>query len=214
MTATLELHEFAQVLHAHLTSSTATHTQNPGDRGTEVQEIEAALETPGRTIFIFGESHENKTSLADLIATECPPDRLSPGSRGDPEAILTVVVHHSAMFGKRQPEDGTLAVEEFDQITDETQRSRFANFVLAIAEKRVPISFVLCEVSVSLKELLSAHESAYDYAEPPPRFARNAKSMVTGVVGAGSRPPRHVHLISENLFWEMYNDPTFARAVL
>jgi hypothetical protein len=213
MTAKLELQEFAQILYAHLNSSTATLTKGLVNR--EVQEIEEALETPGRTIFIFGVRHENKT-LANMIAAECPPDRISPDSKENPEAILTVVIRHSGTSIKRQPDVSMVAVEEFDQITDESQRSRFAHFVRAVAERRVPISFVLCGVSPSLKELLSPHESAYDYAAQPPRFARNGKSVIAGVVGTGpeSRLPHCVHLISENLFWEMYNDPTFARAVL
>ena len=106
-----------------------------------------------------------------------------------------------------------LVIDEFDAITSEAVRTRFADFIKEIGDRRSPLRFVLCGVSESVRKLLGAHESCYstDCARPNPDARIEVIESTTP--GASHGLPHHVHLVSERLFWEMFNDPTFARSI-
>jgi hypothetical protein len=112
-------------------------------------------------------------------------------------------------------EDIVLVIDEFDEITSEAERTRFADFIRQIGDRNLPLRFVLCGVSESVKKLLGAHESCYssaDFTRPSP----DAKFEVVGTTrqGLSHGSPHYVHLMPERLFREMFNDPTFARSVI
>ena len=188
MAAHLQLTELARILHKHLTCPTPLQTQNRLKADAVFREVEQALETPGTTIFIHGDFDRGKTPHADVI--------------------------DGTYLCDRQGESDFLVIDEFDEIATEREQRRFANFVEQIAEQRTLIRFVLCGVSEPVRELLGAHESLYDYADTegpftcPPSSGANEREQAL----EASRQ-HHVYVLSEKLFWEMFEDPTFARSL-
>jgi hypothetical protein len=189
MAAHLQLTELARVLHKHLTCPTPPQIRDPRRADRELREIEQALETPGTTIFIHGDLAQGRTPQAEAI------DR--------------------TYFCDRQGERDFFVIDEFDEITTETEHQGFANFVRHIAEERAPIRFVLCSVSEPVRELLGAHESIYDYLATGKPFSTQAASGTANRREQAIEPglPHRVCILSEKLFWEMFEDPTFARSL-
>lgn len=189
MTAHLQLTELARVLHKHLTCPPPPQIPDQRKADREFREIEQALETPGTTIFIHGDLAQGRMPQGDAI------DR--------------------TYFCERQGEPDFFVIDEFDEITTETEHQDFASFVRQIAEERTPIRFVLCGVSEPVRELLGAHESIYDYlvtGQPlSTEAAFSAADRRDQAIESGL--PHHIYILSEKLFWEMFEDPTFARSL-
>ena len=96
-------------------------------------------------------------------------------------------------------EETVLVLDDFDEIKSDAERTQFAEFIKQIGGRNLPIRFVLCGVSEAVKKVFGAHESCYgnpDVAQP------------------NSDAKHYVHFVSERLFWEMFNDPTFARSII
>jgi Cdc6-like AAA superfamily ATPase len=119
--------------------------------------------------------------------------------------------------GEDRREDILVVIDEFDQVTSDTERARFADFIKQLSDLRLPIRFIFCGVSESLKELLGSHESRYRSTENrEPSQVRGDTSFE--VVDSSAETlkvthPHYVHLLPEELFWDMFNDPTFARSI-
>ncbi len=180
--------DLAQILHSFLNPSQSQQHISPHDP--QVREIEDALEAPGRTIFLYGDRTPGNT-LAQVLAAHRLSDNKPAG-----ESVRTPLV-----------------IDEFEAITSEAVRTRFADFIKEIGDRNLPLHFVLCGVSESVRKLLGAHESCYstDCALPNPDARIEViKSTTQDAHGL----PHHVHLVSERLFWEMFNDPTFARSLI
>jgi hypothetical protein len=188
MAARLQLTELARVLHKHLTCSAPIRAQGDFKADAEFREVEQALERPGTTIFIHGQSQGN-FSRADVI--------------------------EGSYVCDRQGQSDFVVIDEFDEIATEAEQRRFAGFVKRIAEQRTPTRFVLCGVSDPVREILGAHESLYDYVEAEETGAMDPKSSVAkpSKPAFEARVPHYVYVISEKLFWEMFEDPTFARSL-
>ena len=200
------IEDLAQILHSLLSPLASNTSQQALFSDAQIQEIEEALDAPGRTIFIFGDVAEGKT----------------PRLPGGPAAADTK--RRNAAFslvlkaGHGRKEDTLVVIDEFDETTAEEDRSRFAEFIRLIEERRLPIRFVLCGVSESVKKLLGAHESSYHCLEDMDltRTGPAARFEIIGVSpeSLGNGSPHYVHLVSEKLVWEMFNDPTFARSLI
>jgi hypothetical protein len=184
MAAHLPLTELARVLHQHLTCLAPPQQQDQPEL--KFQEIEQALAAPETTIFICGES--GRLPQMPLIDGTYLCDR---------------------------PGESDFVINEFDDVTTETEQKRFANFVQQLAEQRAPRHFVLCGVSKSVRELLKAHESSYDYAPCAQNLRANVSANIssTRTRDFDTSGSHHVYVLSEKLFWEMLNDPTFARSI-
>ena len=201
------IEDLALILHSLLSPPRSGRSQEAvSKRDPQVQEIEQALDAPGRTIFIFG----------DLAGGKTPPLPGEPVADGTirPKAAFSLVLK----AGEGRKEDTLMVIDEFDEITAAADRPRFADFIKQIEERSLPIRFVLCGVSDSVKKLLGAHESSYHCVEDMdlPRMRPEAKFEVieTSTESLGKGSPHYVHLVSEKLFWEMFSDPTFARSLI
>ena len=202
--------DLAQILHSFL--SPAQSQQRVSPRDTQVREIEEALEAPGRTIFLYGDRAPGNTLAQTFAAYGLPGDDPVPKGCGSSSTFTVKAGHHR---NDHRNEDIVLVIDEFDEITSEAERTRFADFIRQIGDRNLPLRFVLCGVSESVKKLLGAHESCYstaDFAWPSP----DAKFEVVDTTrqGLSHSSPRYVHVVSERLFWEMFNDPTFARSLI
>lgn len=189
MTAHMQLTELAQLLHKHLTCASPLHTQSRIEADTEFLEIEQALESPGTTIFIHGDLVPGRMPRADLI--------------------------NSSYVYDRNGTDDFIVIDEFDKVTNQVEQRRFANFIGQIAEQRTPIHFVLCRVSEAVREILGAHESCYANSKPERPESTHAVPSVSNITAHAVQTdlPHHMYVLSERLFWEMFEDPTFARSL-
>jgi hypothetical protein len=218
MIADLQLTEFVHILQTHLNLAVAHHTQdsrNGSSQPREIRdrEIEEALEAPGRTIFVYGEPNDGSLPVTEISTELCSPNPAGFASADGANAPLTVVLHHQTT---KEAADSVVVVDEFDRATTELQRSRLADFLKQIAEHRIPIRFVLCGVSELLRDVLSVHESSYTYLEDthsPSLDAHGIFAIASAQQHLKSGEKHYVHLISEKLFWELFNDPTFARSL-
>jgi hypothetical protein len=198
--------DLALILHSFL--SPAQSQEHISPRDPQVREIMEALEVPGRIIFLYGDRAPGNTLAQAFAALRSGGDGPVPTGCGFSSTFALKVGHD-------RTEDGVLVIDEFDEITSKAEPARFADFIEQIGDQHLPIRFVLCGVSESLKKLLGAHESCYsssDVTQPTPdtRF----KDTKTTSDGLNHDVPHYVHLVSERLFWEMFNDPTFARSII
>jgi hypothetical protein len=166
--------------------------QNNSQGAPQLREIEDALEAPGRTIFLYGDRTAGDT-LAQILAA-----------------------HRSPCNGRN--EKTAFVIDEFDELANEVERARFVDFIDQIGERKLPIRFVLCGVSEALTKLLRSHESCYDSIDftwqgSGAKTEDEAEPLEAPGRRLGQHSPHHVHLLSERLFWEMFNDPTFARSL-
>jgi hypothetical protein len=204
MATHLEVEEFVAALQSHLGPRTETSLLA---NGAQVEEIEEALCSPEIILVIHG----------DRAGQALPTPTVAGGSRSATDALADDLhiprkVNVSILNRKAErKQDAEVVVDEFDEIANERDRGNFAKFVEQIADRRVPIHFVLSDVSQNLKELLGVHESSYSYAESA--LPASEKSVVSKLKDASERTPHYVHLVSEQLFWEMLNEPTFARSL-
>jgi hypothetical protein len=126
----------------------------------------------------------------------------------------------------RQGENTVVVLDEFDRIASDTERTRFADFIKQIGDQQIPVLFIFCGVADSLQKLLGGHESCFRYLEGVElqRLSWEARFEITNNaanalgVTVDERPrlriaaisdgfPHYIHLISEKLFWHMFNDP-------
>jgi len=233
MPANLHLAEFVEILQSHFWAIPQTATKKHIVHDAQSYEVEQALSAPGRTLIIYGDRRLGSAdiSLAQKIAAyrACELNSGALGRAGDSSNQAASHTTHaeleidtaedqqtaaddafsSAASGK-EPEVQTtvFVIDEFNTVTTDEERRRFADFVHHISD--LPIHVILCGVSESLEELLQAHESRSryvdDFAGIPDLGVLSAK-----LDALGKRAPHYVNVVSEELFWEMFNDPTFAR---
>jgi hypothetical protein len=199
--------DLAQILHSFL--SPAQSQQHFRPRDTQVREIEEALEAPGRTIFLYGDRAPGNTLAQTFAAYGLPGDDAVP--KGCSSTFTVKAGHHR----NDHNEDIVLVIDQFDEITSEAERTRFADFIQQIGDRNLPLRFVLCGVSESVKTLLKAHESCYsttDFTWPSREGKVEVVETTRQRLSHGS--PHYAHLMPERLFWEMFNDPTFARSLI
>jgi Cdc6-like AAA superfamily ATPase len=87
-------------------------------------------------------------------------DRLGPDEIDLNDAV-TLLIDSSV---ERQ-EETVVVIDEFDQISAESERTRFADFIKQIGDQQLKIRFIFCGVAESLEKLLGAHKSCYRYIE-------------------------------------------------
>lgn len=202
--------DLAEMLHSFLSPAQSEQPFPPHD--SQVREIAKALDTRGTTIFLYGDRAPRNTLAQTLAAYGFRGDEPAPTECGASRTFRLKPERHRN--GARE-EESVLVIDEFDEIRSEAERSHFADFITQIEDRRLPIRFVLCGVSESVKTLLGADESCYstaDFARPRPDA--NVGKIKTTQQGASHALPHYAHLVSERLFWEMFNDPTFARSLI
>jgi hypothetical protein len=211
MPAHLPLEKLVQALQSHLRPVLEPSSKNLANSVEAVHEIEEALCSPCIILFIYGDHR-----------TGDKPAALAPARQGgSADTAFDLDLHKAATFSvsilnrqTERKEDAEVVIDEFDHVADGEERARFANFVKQISERRVPVHFVLCGVSEALKALLSAHESSYCFDDVSPAGRGNdvtLESISSTAEALRQSTPHYVHLLSEELFWEMLDEPTFAR---
>jgi archaellum biogenesis ATPase FlaH len=122
--------------------------------------------------------------------------------------------------------DTVVVVDEFDQISNDSERAAFADFIKQIGDQQLRLRFIFCGVAESLEKLLGAHKSCHRYIESVEvtqlswdarqaivDSAANALGVTVGkhpsyrIAAISDGFPHYVHLISEKLFWAMFRDP-------
>ena len=118
-----------------------------------------------------------------------------------------------------------VVIDEFDQITKESERTQFADFIKQIGDQQLGVCFIFCGVADSPGKLLGAHQSAHKYIEGIQVLPLSWDARLSIVddaadalgVKVGQHPrfriaaisdgfPQYVHSVSEKLFWEMFRD--------
>lgn len=121
--------------------------------------------------------------------------------------------------------NAVIVIDEFDRISS-AERTHFADFIKQGADRCLTARFIYCGVARSLEKLLGDHQSCYRYIEgiELPQLSWEARLAIIEdaakalSVQVGERPrfriaaisdgfPHYVHLVSEKLFWAMFNDP-------
>jgi hypothetical protein len=103
-------------------------------------------------------------------------------------------------------------IHAFDELNVEAQHAGFEAFIRQIADRRAPVHFVLCGVSEALRELVAAHESCYNFgaSQTTEPCGISESDFADQPRKAQDADQKNLYLISERLFWDMFNDPTFA----
>lgn len=238
MSANLHLAEFVQILQSHFWTIPQTNTKKHILLEAHSFEVEQALSAPGRTLIIYG---DRRLAYSDISLTQriaaYQASGTSPvvlgkavGSRSRPsvDTAAPPATHaeleietgldeewagdevSSGSATNHQKEATLFVIDEFNRVATDEERHRFADFVHHISD--LPIHVILCGVSESLEELMQAHESRYRYVDD---FAGipNLEGLSSKLEAMGKKIPHYVNIVSEELFWEMFNDPTFARSL-
>ena len=146
-----------------------------------------------------------------------------------PEAAAMDLNHAVALLAKAVADrrgDTVVVVDEFDQISKDSERTSFADFIKQIGDQQLSVRFIFCGVGESLEKLLGAHKSCHRYVEgvEVTRLSWDAREAIVDSaagglkVTVGKHPryriaaisdgfPHYVHLIGEKLFWAMFRDP-------
>jgi len=126
----------------------------------------------------------------------------------------------------RKNQTSVVVVDEFDRISSEVERGRFADFIKQLGDQRVPVRFVFCGVAESMHTLLGAHGSCYRYLEEVElkNLDYGARLQIIDSVANAlhvkivDRPrwriaaisdgfPYYIHRMCEQILWEMFDDP-------
>jgi hypothetical protein len=127
------------------------------------------------------------------------------------EPGMTVLIHGGPGLNQKQLIEQLTApsarvrsfpVHSFDELNVEAQHAGFVAFIEQIADRRAPVHFALCGVSEALRVLVAMHESCYNF---------DAKQTTDSQRQDADQ--KNLYLISERLFWDMFNEPTFARSL-
>lgn len=125
----------------------------------------------------------------------------------------------------RNDENTVVVFDEFDRLTNDVERTHFADFIKQIGDKHIRVRFIFCGVAESIQKLLGAHESCFRYLEGVelPRLSWDGRFAIidtaaralgvtiegrprTRIAAISDGFPHYIHLICEKLFWQMFND--------
>ncbi len=108
------------------------------------KELQKAAETK---IGFFGASIQTKIRLGEVPV---------PSSLNEAIALLD----YGAALHSREP---VVLLDEFDRLTQDSDRVLFGDLIKQLGDQRVPVKFVLAGVGKSLDDLLASHQSSYRY---------------------------------------------------
>lgn len=133
------------------------------------------------------------------------------------------VLREVALLHSEKP---IVVLDEFDRIASSVERNLFADLLKHLGDKKVPLKFIFTGVGVALEELLGAHHSAIrqlETIELPKlgwegrwEIVLNAarifrievpKDIYVRIAAVSDGYPYYVHLITEKLLWNIFDDP-------
>ncbi|MER9442193.1 ATP-binding protein [Mesorhizobium sp. M0340] len=116
-----------------------------------------------------------------------------------------------------------VVIDEFDQLQSREEQGNFANFIKQISDRHIPARFIFCGIGESVDAIMAAHGSADRYFHTVklgqlPYDARNEiiriaaqrlgieidDTTVYRIAKISDGFPHYVHLLSEKLFWRVY----------
>jgi uncharacterized protein len=127
----------------------------------------------------------------------------------------------------RHSEQPVVVIDEFERIKDERERSFFADFIKQCGDQSLPVKFIFCGIGTALSDLLDAHHSCYRYLtavelerlglDPRLEIIANAvrafglqveDTTAYRIAMISDGFPHYVHLITEKLLWQVFEDTT------
>jgi Cdc6-like AAA superfamily ATPase len=121
--------------------------------------------------------------------------------------------------------DTAIVIDEFDQISNDNDRKRFADLIKQISDQEVGVRFIFCGIGPSLETLIGVHLSTDRYITPIEleRLSHDALWEILTSCAAelgiefgheelirisqiSDGFPYYVHLIGEHTFWSIFDD--------
>jgi uncharacterized protein len=147
------------------------------------------------------------------------------GRVAEPKSVneATALIGHASARYAPQP---VIVIDEFERITDPAERTLFADFIKQAGDQTMPFKLIFCGVGSALDQLLDAHHSCYRYLAAV-ELERLAFGPCLEIIEAAASAcgvrietssyyripkisdgfPHYVHLITEKLLWEIFEDP-------
>jgi uncharacterized protein len=144
-----------------------------------------------------------------------------------PEKITSVtqaanLMRESAL--ERGPQEQIVVLDEVDRIQSKDVKSQIAELIKVMHDMRPPLRLIMCGIGKTLDEIIGSHLSASRAIAPYelPRISYDARwAIVTNAANKlhfevghdflirisqiSDGFPYYVHLIAENLFWEIFD---------
>lgn len=118
-----------------------------------------------------------------------------------------------------------VVLDEFDRMDSEKERNLFADLLKHPGDQRIPIKFIFTGIAKTLDELLGAHQSAIRQLETIelPKLSWEARwdivlhvekyfeihihrNIYMRIAAVSDGYPYYAHLITEKLFWRLFDD--------
>jgi hypothetical protein len=135
--------------------------------------------------------------------------------------VISVIGYLASQYSDKQ----LIVIDEFERIQDPAQRMFFADFIKQVGDQSIPIRLIFCGIGAALSDLLDAHHSCYRYiaAVHLDRLGIHPRlEIIAGAVSAFGLTiektsafriamisdgfPHYVHLITEKLLWQVFED--------
>ena len=136
------------------------------------------------------------------------------------------VISVIGFLAARHSEQPVVVIDEFERIRDERERMLFADFIKQCGDQSLPVKFIFCGIGSALSDLLDAHHSCYRYLtavelerlglHPRLEIIANAArafgvqiedTTAYRIAMISDGFPHYVHLITEKLLWQVFEDP-------
>ena len=128
--------------------------------------------------------------------------------------------------GEVHSKEPVIIFDEFDQITEDGQRKVCADIIKQVSDQGLNVRFILCGIGTSMEDLIGVHLSTARYLLPIEleRLSHDARWEIIKTAAAAMNVtvgdnhlmrigqisdgfPYYVHLIGEQLLWNMFDDP-------
>jgi uncharacterized protein len=125
---------------------------------------------------------------------------------------------------KRGVGEHAIVIDELDRIKDHSVKSQFAELIKLLHDKRPPLRFVMCGIGKTLDEIIGSHLSASrpitGFELPAISFDARWRIITNAAEKLGMQVPQeflvrtsqisdgfpyYVHLMAENLFWQIFD---------
>jgi hypothetical protein len=135
------------------------------------------------------------------------------------------VVGAIGYLAARHSSSPVIVVDEFERIKAPAERMLFADFIKQVGDQSLGVKLIFCGIGSALSDLLDAHHSCYRYltAVSLDRLSYQPRlEIITRAVGEfgiqiedtsayriamiSDGFPHYVHLITEKLLWEVFED--------
>jgi hypothetical protein len=131
--------------------------------------------------------------------------------------------------GEVHSKEPVIIFDEFDQLTDDTQRKACAEVIKQVSDQGLNVRFILCGIGTSLEDLIGVHLSTGRYLSPVHlerlthdarwEIIQSAASAVGVTLGQNHLVrigqisdgfPSYIHLMGEQVLWSMFDDQAMA----